>query len=269
MGERRTAEELGRAFPQTPVVQSSGDHPVSEVGAEPALVLATPGVEPIAADGYAAALLLDAELLLARADLRAAEEALRRWLAAVALDGAQVLLSTAIAADPVPDTKHALIAAPEPPVGSRQVTLELGAPSAAGASGALVNAIAEAGRRQRLPGEGCVIIVGYRLWDHGLLALHKTAQRQGGRCPRLPEVAWVDIAPYVPVTARGERPSLLDACGRFGLTFSDDAGSVAEAIGGLTLCLRMFGYMPPLCEAAESQRELSLRLFRAEQIALC
>ena len=190
-------------------------------------------------------------------------------LAAVALDGAQVLLSTAIAVEPVPDTQHTLIAAPEPPVGSRQVTPKLGAPSAAGACGALVDAIAEAGRRHRLPGEGCVIIVGYRLWDHGLLALHKTAQRQGGRCPRLPEVAWVDIAPYVPTTARGDRPSLLDACGRFGLTFSDDAGSVAEAIGGLTLCLRMFGYMPPLCEAAESQRELSLRLFRAEQIALC
>ncbi len=98
VGVVRTAEELGRAFPQTPVVQSSGDHPVSEVGAEPALVLATPGVEPIAADGYAAAVLLDAELLLARADLRAAEEALRRWLAAVALvrggaDGGSVVIA--------------------------------------------------------------------------------------------------------------------------------------------------------------------------------
>ena len=85
VGVVRTAEELGRAFPQTPVVQSSGDHPVAEVGAEPALVLATPGVEPVAAGGYAAAVLLDAELLLARADLRAGEEALRRWLAAIAL----------------------------------------------------------------------------------------------------------------------------------------------------------------------------------------
>lgn len=85
VGVVRTAEELGRAFPQTPVVQSSGDHPVAEVGAEPALVLATPGVEPVAAGGYAAAVLLDAEVLLARADLRAGEEALRRWLAAVAL----------------------------------------------------------------------------------------------------------------------------------------------------------------------------------------
>lgn len=98
VGVVRTAEELGRAFPQTLVVQSSGEHRVDEVGAEPALVLATPGAEPRAADGYAAAVLLDADLLLARADLRAGEEALRRWLAAVALvrpagsDGTVVLV---------------------------------------------------------------------------------------------------------------------------------------------------------------------------------
>ena len=103
VGVARTAEELGRAFPQTPVVQSSGDHRVSEVGAEPALVLATPGVEPVAEGGYAAAVLLDAELLLARADLRAGEEALRRWLAAVALvrgasdDGSVVIAGPASA----------------------------------------------------------------------------------------------------------------------------------------------------------------------------
>ena len=103
VGVVRTAEELGRAFPQTPVIQSSGDHRVAEVGAEPALVLATPGVEPIAEGGYAAAVLLDAELLLARADLRAGEEALRRWLAATALvrgasdDGSVVVAGPAFA----------------------------------------------------------------------------------------------------------------------------------------------------------------------------
>ncbi|MFT3860895.1 primosomal protein N' [Micropruina sp.] len=85
VGVVRTAEELGRAFPNTLVVQSSGDHPVASVSDEPALVLATPGVEPVAVGGYAAAVLLDAEMLLARADLRAGEEALRRWLSAVAL----------------------------------------------------------------------------------------------------------------------------------------------------------------------------------------
>ena len=49
------------------------------------MVIATPGGEPVAERGYAAALLLDGWLLLDRADLRAAEEALRRWLTAAAL----------------------------------------------------------------------------------------------------------------------------------------------------------------------------------------
>lgn len=85
VGAERTAEELGRAFPQTPVRRSAQGRVLDRVGAEPALVVATPGAEPPAAHGYAAALLLDASALLARADLRAAEEALRRWLQAVAL----------------------------------------------------------------------------------------------------------------------------------------------------------------------------------------
>jgi primosomal protein N' (replication factor Y) len=46
-------------------------------------VIATPGAEPLA--DYAAALLLDGWALLSRPSLRAAEEALRRWLAAAAL----------------------------------------------------------------------------------------------------------------------------------------------------------------------------------------
>src|SRR5439155_27092337 len=55
------------------------------VPAEPALVVATPGAEPVATGGYGAALLLDGWALLARPDLRAGEEALRRWLNAAAL----------------------------------------------------------------------------------------------------------------------------------------------------------------------------------------
>ena len=83
-GAAASAEELGRAFPQTRVVQSWSGHPVAEVDAEPAIVLATPGAEPEPTHGYAAAVLLDATLLLERPELRAAEEALRRWLAACA-----------------------------------------------------------------------------------------------------------------------------------------------------------------------------------------
>jgi primosomal protein N' (replication factor Y) len=58
---------------------------LARVPAEPALVVATPGAEPVADDGYAAALLLDGSALLQRHGLRAGEEALRRWFAACAL----------------------------------------------------------------------------------------------------------------------------------------------------------------------------------------
>ncbi|SER54224.1 replication restart DNA helicase PriA [Propionibacterium cyclohexanicum] len=85
VGSARTAEELGRAFPGTRLVDSSGDHVVREMGASPALVVSTPGGEPRPQQGYSAAVLLDAAIMLGRADLRAAEESLRRWLGAAAL----------------------------------------------------------------------------------------------------------------------------------------------------------------------------------------
>ncbi|WP_298886488.1 primosome assembly protein PriA [uncultured Serinicoccus sp.] len=85
VGDRRTAEELGRAFPGTRVVSSGGDHVVDEVGDAPALVVATPGAEPWCAGGYAAVVLLDGWRLLERASLDAAQEALRRWCGAAAL----------------------------------------------------------------------------------------------------------------------------------------------------------------------------------------
>jgi primosomal protein N' (replication factor Y) len=84
-GAARTAEELGRAFPGVPVRTSGGPHVLAAVPAEPALIIATPGAEPVAQGGYAAALLLDGWALLGRPSLRAAEEALRRWLNAAAL----------------------------------------------------------------------------------------------------------------------------------------------------------------------------------------
>ena len=84
-GAGRTAEELGHAFPGIPLIESGGAGPVTAVPGSPALVVATPGAEPRAAGGYAAALLLDGWALLGRPSLRAAEEALRRWLNAAAL----------------------------------------------------------------------------------------------------------------------------------------------------------------------------------------
>ncbi|WP_199444205.1 primosomal protein N' [Umezawaea beigongshangensis] len=85
VGARRTAEELGRAFPGVPVRTSGGDEVLASVPGRPALVVSTPGAEPPAEGGYGAVLLLDGWALLSRADLRAAEEALRCWMAAAAL----------------------------------------------------------------------------------------------------------------------------------------------------------------------------------------
>jgi len=84
-GAARTAEELSRAFPAVPVRTSGGSQVLAAVPDEPSLVIATPGAEPLAESGYAAALLLDGWALLGRPSLRAAEEALRRWLNAAAL----------------------------------------------------------------------------------------------------------------------------------------------------------------------------------------
>ncbi|MFI6038400.1 primosomal protein N' [Streptomyces sp. NPDC051315] len=85
VGARRTAEELGRAFPAVPVRTSGREHVLDTVPGTPALVVSTPGAEPVAEGGYAAALLLDGWAMLSRPDLRAGEDALRRWIAAASL----------------------------------------------------------------------------------------------------------------------------------------------------------------------------------------
>jgi primosomal protein N' (replication factor Y) len=85
VGARRTAEELGRAFPAVPVRTSGREQVLDTVPGAPALVVSTPGAEPVAEGGYAAALLLDGWAMVGRPDLRAGEEALRRWTGAAAL----------------------------------------------------------------------------------------------------------------------------------------------------------------------------------------
>lgn len=96
IGADRTVEEVGRAFPGVVVRQSAGDTIIERVPDKPALVVATAGAEPIAENGYAAVVLLDTAAVLAREDLRAEEEALRRWMNAAALarpaaDGGRVI----------------------------------------------------------------------------------------------------------------------------------------------------------------------------------
>lgn len=97
IGARRTAEEIGRSFPGTRVITSGAGEVHASVGSDPAIVVATPGAEPVAEGGYASVLLLDAWASLDRPDLRASEEAVRRWFAAAGLcrawaDGGVVVL---------------------------------------------------------------------------------------------------------------------------------------------------------------------------------
>ncbi|QJW36836.1 primosomal protein N' [Cellulosimicrobium protaetiae] len=113
VGSQRTAEELGRAFAGVPVQVSGAAAAGGVLGAvssRPALVVATPGAEPVAEGGYAAALLLDAAVSTAHVGLDVAQDALARWLAAAALvrpatAGGQVLL----VGDAAPAPTNALV----------------------------------------------------------------------------------------------------------------------------------------------------------------
>ncbi|WP_166847755.1 primosomal protein N' [Isoptericola sp. BMS4] len=125
VGSDRTAEELGRAFPGTPVRVSASTAPggvLDRVGAGPALVVATPGAEPVADGGYAVTLLLDAAVSTASTGLAASTEALHRWLAAAALtrpapDGGQVLL----VGDAAPAPTGALVRFDAPGLADREL----------------------------------------------------------------------------------------------------------------------------------------------------
>lgn len=83
VGQERTAEELGRAFPGVPIVLSGGDHVLDRVHDTARIVVATPGAEPRAR--YGCAVMLDPWITLGREDLRAQEHAIRQWMHAVAL----------------------------------------------------------------------------------------------------------------------------------------------------------------------------------------
>ncbi|GAB2559350.1 hypothetical protein [Leucobacter ruminantium] len=85
MGSARTVEQFERQFEGARVILSDGEHPRERIDARPALVVATRGAEPLAAGGYRAVVLLDAERLLGLESLRAGEDCLRWWENAAAL----------------------------------------------------------------------------------------------------------------------------------------------------------------------------------------
>lgn len=98
IGSGRTAVELARAFPDVPVIRSDSEAGVrAQVDGATALVVCTPGAEPVADGGYSAALLLDGDVLAHGPWLRAPEEALDRWLQALSKlrsDGRAMLIAS-------------------------------------------------------------------------------------------------------------------------------------------------------------------------------
>lgn len=84
-GSERTAEQFSKQFSGSRIIVSDGAHPHERVDSRPALVVATRGAEPIAAGGYRAVVLLDADRLLSIESLRAAEDCMRWWQNAAAL----------------------------------------------------------------------------------------------------------------------------------------------------------------------------------------
>ncbi|WP_428847074.1 primosomal protein N' [Nocardia arthritidis] len=159
IGAVRTAEELGRAFPGVPIRGSGGGAVLDSVEPGPQVVVATVGAEPVVPGGYGVALLLDGWALLGRADLRAAEDALRRWLCAAALVRAhgQVI----VMADPAIPTVQALVR--WDPVGHAAAELaaraEVGFPPAVrmAAIDGSADAIAELLTAANLPGSVAIL----------------------------------------------------------------------------------------------------------------
>lgn len=84
LGAERTAEEIGRAFPQVPVHMSGGNRIIDYLEDGPQIVVATPGAEPLIKEGglYGAAIMVDTWAMLGRQDLRATEDTLGKWAAA-------------------------------------------------------------------------------------------------------------------------------------------------------------------------------------------
>ena len=84
-GIERFAEEIGRSFPNQMVIQSTANDPRDFVGNEFALVISTPGVEPIAESGYAAVVVLQVDRFLSSSASNGIERAYANFFAASAL----------------------------------------------------------------------------------------------------------------------------------------------------------------------------------------
>ena len=84
-GIERFAEEIGRSFPNQLVIQSTGLDSRDVVSNQPALVISTPGAEPIAENGYAAVVILQVDRFLSASASNGVEVAYSNFFSAGAL----------------------------------------------------------------------------------------------------------------------------------------------------------------------------------------
>jgi primosomal protein N' (replication factor Y) len=84
-GIERFAEEIGRSFPNQVVIQSTASVPRDSVSSDPAIVISTPGVEPIAESGYEAVIMLQVDRFLSSSASNGVERAYSNFFAAGAL----------------------------------------------------------------------------------------------------------------------------------------------------------------------------------------
>ena len=74
-GIERASEEIARAFPGFPIFLSQGGQIREEIESKPAIVLSTPGAQPLVEGGYSAVVVLDAIAFFSHTDINAHERA--------------------------------------------------------------------------------------------------------------------------------------------------------------------------------------------------
>jgi primosomal protein N' (replication factor Y) len=101
IGDERTLEEIGKAFPGVTIRSSNQSSMILDEVRGPCIVLATPGSEPRAVNGYSAIVFLDSRIFLERATINAEEQSRLNWfsVSALAAKNAEVFLDV-VATDP-------------------------------------------------------------------------------------------------------------------------------------------------------------------------
>lgn len=84
-GIDRFTEEIGRSFPNYPIINSSGDHIVESVPSTPCLVVSTPGAQPRNYQGYSAVALLEGLRFFGHSELRSTESSREIFFQSAAL----------------------------------------------------------------------------------------------------------------------------------------------------------------------------------------